>query len=259
MKKNMEALELLDEIFKSKKVYDTDGISYNLNSNVDVDEGNFLRKIINENNSKDTIEIGCAYGISSLNICAALSGTKDCHHTIIDPFQSTDWKNIGKSNLDKAEIGFFELIEKPSEIALPYLLSLGKKYDFGFIDGWHTFDHTLIDFFYLNKLIKVGGVIIIDDVGLPSINKCLRYILNYPSYEIIGNVNINFSKKRELFDLLIKAPFKILAKLLPEKIRFELFASKVIKSDKSLMLKSSMIAIKKIRDDDRPWSWYQEF
>jgi predicted O-methyltransferase YrrM len=255
----MGAIELLDEIFNNRTVYDLEGNSYDLGSNVDIEEGEFLRRIIKENNSTDTIEIGCAYGISSLNICAALTGNKDSSHTIIDPFQSTRWKNIGKSHLDKAGIDFYEVIEKPSEIALPHLLSSGKKYDFGFIDGWHTFDHTLIDFFYLNRLVKVGGVIVIDDVNWRSINKCLRYILNYPSYEIIGNVDLNISSKRKYFDLLIRAPFRILASLLPQKVSNELFASKVIKSDKSLKLESSMIAVKKISDDERPWHWYKEF
>ncbi len=255
----MKALELLDEIFKSKVVYDYQGNSYNLDSNVDIDEGEFLRRIIKENDFKYTIEIGCAYGISSLNICSALEGNQDCSHTIIDPFQSTDWKNIGKANLDKAEIDFYELIEQPSEIALPHLLSEGKQYDFGFIDGWHTFDHTLVDFFYLNKLIKVGGVIVIDDIGFPSINKCMRYILNYPSYEVIANVDLQVSSKRKLFDLLIKLPLEILCKIMPTKVAYELFSGKVIKSDKSLKLKSSMMALRKISDDNRPWNWFQEF
>ena len=34
---------------------------------------------------------------------------------IIDPFQSTDWHNIGITNLKRAGFDFFELIEKPSE------------------------------------------------------------------------------------------------------------------------------------------------
>ncbi|MTI29215.1 class I SAM-dependent methyltransferase, partial [Xanthovirga aplysinae] len=117
-----------------------------------------------------------------------LENKKNVSHTIIDPYQTSDWKNIGITNLRKANIDFFELIEKPSEIALPQLLNEKRKYDFALIDGWHTFDHTLIDFFYLNRLINTGGIIVIDDVGLPSINKLMRYILNYPAYELIGNV-----------------------------------------------------------------------
>lgn len=255
----MNANDLLKNIFETKKVVDDLGNEYELNSNLDEKEGEFLKKIIRENKPKNTIEVGCAYGISSLFICSELEKNKNVSHTIIDPFQSSDWKNIGITNLKKANVNFFNIIEKPSEIALPQLLEKQIKYDFAFIDGWHTFDHTLIDFFYLNRLINIGGIIVIDDVGLPGINKLMRYLLNYPSYKMIGNVEINVTKQREIFDLFFKLPFYIMSKILPMKIKYEIFASKVIKSDKRLKLKSSMIALQKISNDDRPWHWFKEF
>jgi hypothetical protein len=30
--------------------------------------------------------------------------------------------------------------------------NLGVQVDFAFMDGWHTFDYTLLDFFYTDKL-----------------------------------------------------------------------------------------------------------
>ena len=35
-----------------------------------------------------TLEVGYAYGLSSLHICSAIQGRKNAHHTIIDPFQA---------------------------------------------------------------------------------------------------------------------------------------------------------------------------
>jgi len=71
------------------------------------------------------------------------------HHTIIDAFQSTYFNNIGVGNLKKANLNIYDLIEAYTEIALPQLLSDVKKYDFCFIDGNHTFDRVLVDFFIL--------------------------------------------------------------------------------------------------------------
>ncbi len=255
----MTASELLDEIFRKQLVYDDAGNEYKLAGNVDMKEGAFLTKLIQEYKPKNTIEIGCAYGISSLFICSALEKIKNPHHTIIDAWQNESFKNIGVSNLKKAGINFFELIEGLSEIILPQLLSEGKKYDLCFIDGNHTFDHTLIDFFYLNRMIDIGGIIVIDDTGIPSVNKLIRYILNYPSYKQIGCVKYNLSAKKEIFDLIVKSPFSLLSKLLPYKLKYRVFASSVIISDKKLNLNSSMIALQKIKNDDRNWDWFKEF
>ena len=255
----MNTIELLDEIFRKNIVCDAVGNEYKLESNVDMKEGQFLIKLIQEYKPKNTIEIGCAYGISSLFICSALEKLKNPHHTIIDAWQNESFKNIGVSNLKKAGINFFELIEGLSEIILPQLLSEGKKYDFCFIDGNHTFDHTLIDFFYLNRMIDVGGIIVFDDVGMPSINKLIRYILNYPAYQQIGNVKYKLSVKKEIFNWVVKRPLGLFSTLLTNKLKYQVFSSSVITSDKKLNLNTSMIALQKVKNDERNWHWFKEF
>src|SRR5437868_4910232 len=97
--------EVLEDIFVTNKITDDTGNTYPLDSNIDREEGAFLQKIIRENAVSKTIEVGCAYGISSLFICDAIS--KDSHHTIVDPFQSTEWKNIGVTQLRKANVQNF--------------------------------------------------------------------------------------------------------------------------------------------------------
>ena len=92
---------------------------------------------------------------------------------IVDPDESTAWCGVGVSNLDRAGIDFYELREEPSEIALPQLLKEGAEFDLAFIDGWHTFDQTLIDMYYANRLVKVGGYIIIDDADWISVSKAI--------------------------------------------------------------------------------------
>ena len=57
-------------------------------------------------------------------------------------------------------------------------------FDFVFIDGWHTFDYTLIDFFYADKLIREGGIIIIDDALHRGVAKFVKYMdTNYKFYK----------------------------------------------------------------------------
>lgn len=257
----MNANELLKEIFHTKTVLDEKGISHTLSSNIDEKEGAFLSKLIKDYKINNTIEIGCAMGISSLYICAALNEEKEKHHTIIDPMQTSDWGNIGVTNLKRAGVDFFEIIEQPSEIALPQLLTLKKEYDLGFIDGWHTFDHTLVDFFYLNRLIKVGGIIVIDDISFAGIKKITRYLLNYPCYEFIGNVSIEKEKslKIYLYNHVIPGFFRCVSMIFPPKMRFKLFAGNVLEPNKNKQLNSSMIALKKVSVDNRRWDWFVDF
>jgi hypothetical protein len=109
------------------------------------------------------------------------------------------------------------------------------------------------------QIINIGGIIIIDDIRYPSISKLMRYIINYPCYEMIGHVGIEKSKKRKLYDLIDILPFRIFSKLFPRKLRYKYFSSKIINSDKELNLQSSMVAFRKISDDERSFRWFKEF
>ena len=230
--------KFVEDLFEKKIVQDEALNELPLHSGVSQRDGEFLQKIVVENKFKNTIEIGCAYGISSLYICAGSSKIEGYHHTIIDAFHA-DWHNVGILNLKRAGFNSFELIEKLSEIALPQLLEKNKKYDFAFIDGWHTFDHVLLDFFYINRMLEVGGVITFHDMDMPSQNKLFRYILNYPCYEFLDSVKaIDNSKTlnvriKEAFFIL---PLKLLSRLVPKRSRYELISPKILKSDVELGL-----------------------
>ena len=130
-----------------------------------------------------------------LHICAALRGRKGVSHTIIDPYQYTSepsgksWDGAGIAGLERAGFDFFHLLEMRSEFALPKLLEQGEnQLDLIFIDGWHTFDHTLLDCFYATRLLRIGGILILDDVRRPSIKSVVKFLKSYPCYEEIGHV-----------------------------------------------------------------------
>src|SRR5262249_53891072 len=132
---------------------------------------------------------GCAYGLSSISICAALHDRDGSHHTILDPFQRTWWKSIGVTNLSRAGLSRFTLIEEKSEFALPSLLSASEgAFDFIFLDGWHTFDHTMLDCFYSARLLRVGGYLVLDDAHWQSVTKVVQCLETYPCFERFGSV-----------------------------------------------------------------------
>lgn len=177
--------DVLEEIFTSGLAAD----DVELDSSIDPGFGRSLYDLIrNDNEINKTLEVGMAYGISTQYIMQALydSGREEVHHTAIDPNQRIQWRNIGENNLRRAglfTLEHFTLLEKPSFSALPSLLA--ETFDLVFLDGMHTFDYTFVDFFYADKLLRVGGLLVLDDVQMPSIARVKSYILNNRKYQPI--------------------------------------------------------------------------
>jgi predicted O-methyltransferase YrrM len=250
---------LLQEILTSGSLTDENGNKTPLHSAISIEEVNFISEMIASHHLSRAVEIGCAMGISSLAIADALGKVKDGAHYILDPNQRSQWNNAGINNLKRAGFQNFTLIEDYSEFALPEMVKKGVRVDFGFIDGWHTFDHTLLDFFYINRMLDVNGIIVIDDVHMDAVSKAIRYISNYPAYEYVAKVkNDELTTKRKLFASGTKV-LSGLKYLTGDKISKELLSPKLLKSDHELNLDCTMIAFRKIAEDKREWNWYESF
>lgn len=252
--------KVLNEILNSGKFKTSEGVEKEVHSGISKREVEAIFETIKSDEKVvKTIEIGCAFGISSLTICEALKGRKKSHHTIIDPFQYSHWEGVGVNNLIQDGYNNFTFIEGFSEIELPKLLSENKKFDFALIDGYHTFDHTLLDFFYLERMIRPGGIIAIDDSSWISIRKVISYVLNFDNIEIEHIIpekfNQNESRKEEIFISLMK----FLYKLIPFKRKKYFFSDRVHNPYANQIKNSSMIFLRKTHDSTRHWKWFEQF
>src|SRR5215831_4371543 len=148
----MEMNEVLHAILASKKVTTDSGIERPLDYHIDSAEGEFLQSLIRKHRPRVVLEVGCAYGISSLYIGEALREHGGTKHIIIDPGQhlpygrgpNTGFEGIGLANLKRA--GYYDRVEFYEEASfecLPKLLARNEKIDFAFLDGEHTFDYVL--------------------------------------------------------------------------------------------------------------------
>jgi predicted O-methyltransferase YrrM len=231
------------------------GERFSLRDEIPRDEGEFLQRIIYAVKPRISLEIGLAYGISTLFICEALKRVNATKHILMDPHQTTIYKRIGLKNLRQA--GYEELsefFEEPSEIVLPELLKRGTRIDFAFVDGWHTFDHTLVDFFYINMMLNIGGVIAFDDANWPSVSAVCRFISRYPSYKIFGRLPSSkgfLTRTPTMIKLLLNSLATHLISLRPNLA--------YVKKDMHLALAGRCVAFIKEKDDNRNFDWHIEF
>jgi predicted O-methyltransferase YrrM len=137
-----------------------------------------LRDILVAHAAHVVIEVGLAYGSSALAIGEALcsTGATAVSHIVIDPFQATAYDNVGWDALNAAGLAAHTtLIGEASAIALARLVHDGFTADAAFVDGSHRFHEVFVDLYFLRKLVRPGGLIVLDDAAWPSVAAALRY------------------------------------------------------------------------------------
>ena len=180
---DMPPCETLRSMFATGTVLDADGQCRKLNSGIGPAYAGALYRAIVRFRPSLVVEVGMAYGCSSLSILAGLDAVGHGRLISIDPSQHTDWNGIGVENVRRS--GFSQrhtLMELPSCLALPQLLAGRTRVDLAYIDGWHTFDYVLTDFFYLDKLLPPGGVVAFNDCGYRAIHRVIRFVQTHRRY-----------------------------------------------------------------------------
>lgn len=242
--------KLLEEIFITYKYKKANGEEVRIHSETGKEQCEFLQKILRDNNFTNSLEIGFAFGLSTLAIVEEVS-RKGGKHIVIDKYEVSDWGSVGLDLIREA--GFERNIEFHENFCyevLPKLKEQGVKVDFAYIDSTKQFDWLLVDFFYIDKILKVNGIIVFDDVTFPGIRKLLRYISQFPSYQVYETYPSNYynSYKEKLFSFLSKLP--LLKKLLKESI---------LQSDFKLGINTHCVALRKMEEDKRNWDWHKSF
>jgi predicted O-methyltransferase YrrM len=169
---------------------------------------NNLRDLLVAHRAHTVIEIGLAYGSSALAIGEALCSTDEPNvsHIVIDPFQGTAFKDVGWDLLNAAGLASqTTLIREASSIALARLAGVRFTADAAFVDGSHRFHEVFVDLYFLRKLVRPGGLIILDDSAWPSVAAALRYFdlnLGWKPVAIEGRLTA-----RQVPDEVFEPPF----------------------------------------------------
>jgi predicted O-methyltransferase YrrM len=157
----------------------TDGSMHILDgiTKISPEGGMWIYELCRKIKPKRTLEIGLAYGFSTMYFLAAIKANAMGSHVAMDPFQITLWHGIG---LKKAqEMGMdrsLRFIQEKDVFGLPALAREGLQFEVIFIDGNHRFDNVLLDFTLSDYVCVKGGYIILDDLWMPSIRKAVSFI-----------------------------------------------------------------------------------
>lgn len=168
--------------------------------------GDFVRR----NKFSRTMEIGLGIGGSASYILASTSGT----HVAMDPYQRDYYNNKGVENVRR--FGFsnrFEFHHAFSFHVLPKLVSEKRSFDFIYIDGDHKFDIAMMDFYYCDMMLEMGGYMLLDDIWMPSLTVLDRFLeinrsREYQKMESIYE-NASLYKKINLLNGSAPSPFRV--------------------------------------------------
>src|SRR5688500_15782199 len=167
----------LDTIYARGSVHDDDGNTLDLRPHsVERAQGEALRDLAIAEGAERTIEVGLALGMSALFLCQAVL-PRGGRHVAIDPFQAESWNGAGLRTLREAGVGdLVEVIEEESQLALPRLVAEGREFDLAFVDGDHRFEGVFLDLYFMTRLVRPGGLIVVDDMWMPAVRTAVAYV-----------------------------------------------------------------------------------
>ncbi|XHR26759.1 MAG: class I SAM-dependent methyltransferase [Chthoniobacteraceae bacterium] len=232
---------MTDAVIDRGWVHDRNGNQREIVGSVTKKEAAILAGIIYKNGCKRCVETGVANGISTLAIAQAVAGNGGRHYGI-DPEQSTSHDYAAINLLSEHRLNeCFSLMEGPAHIMMPQLTAQGELFDFAFIDGMHTFHYKLIDYFFADKLLRIGGWMVFHDLLLPSVKKLYRYIQTQGKYRPWDTPQLEpptAYKLRHIAAAVIKR--KPLRTFWPNGF-------------------SNLLVLEKVSDEERPWNHFNNF
>jgi len=128
-----------------------------------------IEKIVTKYNCKALLELGFFHGVSSVYMAAMLQNLGGARSlTSIDkPSAKKREPNLGEL---AADLGLSEIIEPFYEPGgylwrLKAFIEEGRRFDFCYLDGGHTWADTGFAFYLVDQLLVDGGLILFDDMN----------------------------------------------------------------------------------------------
>lgn len=184
-----DAFQLLLEMHSTGQLYGTESsnpVPIDA-TRISIAQGSQMNKLMRSYRVEKSLEVGFAFGFSTIWILDALLDQKGGFHQAIDPFEKSQWQGVGLKQVERLDNASqkFRWLDAYSIRALPKLMERQEQFDFVFVDGSHRFDDTLLEFYFADQLLRTGGLLAFDDMWMPSIRTVVSFILTNRDYQLV--------------------------------------------------------------------------
>lgn len=174
----------LDMALEARIASDYSRNLYTQDTSVSLLEANAIARCVAGFKLEHTLEIGLAHAGSSAAIIAAKRHAGfTTKHVALDPYQRTHSDSRGLSVLQ--ELGYANDLEHLEEFSERYLPASTAVFDFILIDGGHGLGQAMVDAFFSDRLLRVGGFIAVDDIYMKTTAQSLRYLIGECGYRVV--------------------------------------------------------------------------
>ncbi len=123
-------------------------------------------------------------GAGCTTVVFAIVGT---NHTCITP-SKRESEQIRRYCSDIGINQEITFLNQSSDVALTHTQSIPRHLDFVFIDGAHRFPFPCIDFHYTESRLKVGGILGVDDIPMPSVRILYDFLCGEDEWDLIKRI-----------------------------------------------------------------------
>jgi predicted O-methyltransferase YrrM len=181
--------DVLNDMYHSDKLFGTESdqpICIDKFTRISIKQGAIINNLMRAHSVKRSLEIGLAYGFSTVWMLDALRSQLDSLHIAIDPFEKSYWQGIGLSQVKRLDLEqHFKWVKDYSIHALSDLIRNQAQFDFIYIDGNHRFDDIVVDFYLSDEVLRTGGLMALDDVWMQSVRTAANFIVNNRAYKLV--------------------------------------------------------------------------
>ena len=138
-----------------------------------------LHLVVGATEALTTGETGFASGVSAISMMTAMG--RNSTHVAIDPFQGAfSFAGVRGIATYRAKRGkkapAFVHMNETASFGLAWLAKRRMCFDVFLMDDGHKFDDNIVELYTVSKLLSVGGVLLMHDAFLPSVQKTMSFI-----------------------------------------------------------------------------------